>query len=275
MIAKKIFWKCFLFSLIFSSLVFMALWLFFNKEISDVERQLVISHTIEAENDLWLYDVKNIEDSLSSVVTIIIKKKVKYLFEPDYEFWNSLVQEQLAEVGWGAGIIVSDYWYILTNKHVVDDAKSEYIVRLNDGREYEVRNVWHSSDIDLALLRIEDDDWNSPAWLIEASLYWNPYNISVGSLVFAVWYLLSEYENAVTIWVLSAKWVSFDILDKSFDWYFLSDNLLSPWSSWWPLLDINGKVIWITTAYSRDGLSYILPLYSDFWEKYFSEVDHE
>ena len=275
MIAKKIFWKCFLFSLVFAFLIFMTLWLFFNKEITDLEEQFVNSSTINTQNNQEIIYNHKIEESLVSVVSIVIKKKVKYLFEPEYEFGNSLVQEQLAEVGWGAGIVVSQKWYILTNKHVVEDIKAEYLVILEDGREYEVKNVWHASDIDLAIMKIEDDDWNSPAWLIAVSLMENPYDVPVWSLVFAVWYLLSEYKNAVTIGVLSAKWVSFDVSDQKFDGYFLTDNLLSPWSSWGPLFDINGNVIWITSAYSREGLSYILPLYANFWEKYFSELSYQ
>lgn len=61
-------------------------------------------------------------------------------------------------VGFGSGVIISKDGYIVTNNHVVEGA-DEITVKLNDERELKGRVIGTDPDTDLALLKIEGDDF--------------------------------------------------------------------------------------------------------------------
>ena len=61
-------------------------------------------------------------------------------------------------VGFGSGVIISKDGYIVTNNHVVDGA-DEIVVKLNDNREFKGRVIGTDPNSDLALVKIEGDDF--------------------------------------------------------------------------------------------------------------------
>ena len=61
-------------------------------------------------------------------------------------------------VGFGSGVIISKDGYIVTNNHVFDGA-DEIIVKLNDNREFKGRMIGTDPNSDLALVKIEGDDF--------------------------------------------------------------------------------------------------------------------
>ena len=88
-------------------------------------------------------------------------------------------------VGFGSGVIISKDGYIVTNNHVVENA-DEITVKLNDDRELKGRIIGTDPDTDLALLKIEGDDFptlpigNSDAlkvgeWVLAVG---NPFNLN-------------------------------------------------------------------------------------------------
>ena len=60
--------------------------------------------------------------------------------------------------GFGSGVIISKDGYIVTNNHVIDDA-DEISVKLHDGREMKGRVIGTDATTDLALVKIEGDDF--------------------------------------------------------------------------------------------------------------------
>ena len=88
-------------------------------------------------------------------------------------------------VGFGSGVIISKDGYIVTNNHVVEGVE-EITVKLNDERELKGRIIGTDPDTDLALLKIEGDDFptipvgNSDdlkvgEWVLAVG---NPFNLS-------------------------------------------------------------------------------------------------
>jgi serine protease DegS len=67
---------------------------------------------------------------------------------------NASAQNQMRIRTLGSGVIMSDKGYILTNKHVINDAE-QIIVALQDGRVYEAQLVGSDSLTDLAVLKID------------------------------------------------------------------------------------------------------------------------
>ena len=61
-------------------------------------------------------------------------------------------------VGFGSCVIISKDGYIVTNNHVIDGA-DEIIVKLNDNREFKGRMIGTDPNSDLALVKIEGDDF--------------------------------------------------------------------------------------------------------------------
>ena len=61
-------------------------------------------------------------------------------------------------VGFGSGVIISKDGYIVTNNHVIDGA-DEIIVKLNDNREFKGRMIGTDPNSDLALVKIEGEDF--------------------------------------------------------------------------------------------------------------------
>lgn len=61
-------------------------------------------------------------------------------------------------VGFGSGVIISKDGYIVTNNHVIDGA-DEIVVKLNDNREFKGRVIGADPNSDLALVKIQGDDF--------------------------------------------------------------------------------------------------------------------
>ncbi|QQK79981.1 trypsin-like peptidase domain-containing protein [Salicibibacter cibi] len=68
----------------------------------------------------------------------------------------TLQVEQPGRVTRGTGFFIHEDGLIATNRHVVEDAL-QTVVTLHDGSAYEATPVSQSDDVDLALIRIEED----------------------------------------------------------------------------------------------------------------------
>ena len=118
----------------------------------------------------------------------------------DFFFGNPQGQERQIRtqprVGYGSGVIISKDGYIVTNNHVVEGA-DELTVKLNDEREFKGRIVGTDPDTDLALLKIEGDDFPTiPVGDSDA--------LKVGEWVLAVGNPFS-LSSTVTAGIVSAK----------------------------------------------------------------------
>lgn len=108
------------------------------------------------------------ESSLNSVVHImaIQRSKVQTIqSQPDFFdffFGDGRGRQQQVQTpeqrGFGSGVIISKDGYIVTNNHVIDGA-DEISVKLHDGREMKGRVIGTDETSDLALVKIEGDDF--------------------------------------------------------------------------------------------------------------------
>lgn len=118
----------------------------------------------------------------------------------DFFFGDPRGQERQVKtqprVGFGSGVIISKDGYIVTNNHVVEDA-DEITVKLNDEREFKGRIIGTDPQTDLALLKIEGDDFPTlPVGDSDA--------LKVGEWVLAVGNPFS-LSSTVTAGIVSAK----------------------------------------------------------------------
>lgn len=191
----------------------------------------------------------NIENASKSVVSIVTSKNVKFYFENPFDFGPWSLQQDNTETWWWSGIIWSKDGYIITSKHVVEDKNAEYTIVTQDEKTYKVDKVWLDPKLDIAVLKIVDENWNIPNYLEPAKFISIHQKNRIWQFVFAIWNISSQYQNSVTMWVLSAKNRQF-VTDNSnlYIWLYQTDTSMSPWNSGWPLLNINWEVIAINTA---------------------------
>jgi serine protease Do len=154
----------------------------------------------------------------------------------------------------GAGFIVSEDGYILTNYHVVKGA-DEIIVRLTDRRELVAELIGKDPRSDLALLKVEAE--NLPVVEIGSS-----EKLEVGEWVVAIGSPFG-FDYSVTKGIVSAKGRS--LPSESYVPFIQTDVAINPGNSGGPLFDLNGRVVGINSQiYTRSGgfmgLSFAIPI---------------
>lgn len=147
----------------------------------------------------------------------------------------------------GSGMIISKDGYILTNNHVVEGAE-KLTVTMTSGEEYEATIVGTDSDNDVALIKIEGEDF--PTVSIGDS-----DSIEVGEQLCAIGNPLGELTNTLTVGYVSA-------LDREINEngipinMFQTDCAINAGNSGGPIFDMNGNVVGVTTAkYSASASS--------------------
>ena len=82
--------------------------------------------------------------------------------------------------GMGSGFVVSEDGYVVTNNHVVDNAK-KVVVRLSDRREFDAEVIGADARSDLAVLKIDAQDLTALSLADDA-------DVKVGQWVFCLLY---------------------------------------------------------------------------------------
>lgn len=173
---------------------------------------------------------------------------------------NNSDSPQLVPYGIGTGFIYDSAGYILTNQHVVDNADVIQVTVDGNTKTYEAKLLGSSKDLDLAVLKIEGSDFPSVA-------LGDSDNIKVGSEVVAIGNP-QGFDHTVTTGVLSARGRSIDIAEedgsgtKTYKNLLQTDASINPGNSGGPLLNMNGQVIGMNVAVSRDaqGIGFAIPV---------------
>ena len=188
-----------------------------------------------------------------SVVSIVTSVQAKSYFGTSYE----------SEAA-GTGIIVSSDGYILTNKHVIDDAKTITVV-LADGTTYKsVKLVATDPLNDVAYLKISDVSDLKAAKLGDSK------TITAGQQVIAIGNALGQYQNTVTSGIVSGTGRSLVASDSTgsssekLSDMIQTDAAINSGNSGGPLVNAAGEVIGINTATSQtaENMGFAIPISS-------------
>lgn len=180
--------------------------------------------------------------------------------DPFYEFFKRFAvpggqgQREMPVRGEGSGFIVDPNGIILTNAHVVSDAK-DVTVKLTDRREFSAKVLGSDPKTDIAVLKI--DAKNLPVVPLGSAR-----DLKVGEWVLAIGSPFG-FENSVTVGVVSAKGRS--LPDDGYVPFIQTDVALNPGNSGGPLFDSRGQVVGINSQiFSRtggyQGLSFAIPI---------------
>ena len=204
---------------------------------------------------------KAAESSLNSVVHIMAVQRSKTQVvqsQPDiFDFFFGDGRGRQRQIqtpeqrGFGSGVIISKDGYIVTNNHVIDGA-DEINVKLHDGRELKGRVIGTDPTTDLALVKIEGDDF--PAIPVG-----NSDNLKVGEWVLAVGNPFN-LGSTVTAGVVSAKARGLGANDV--ESFIQTDAAINQGNSGGALVNARGELVGInamlyspTGAYSGYGFA--------------------
>jgi len=190
-----------------------------------------------------------------SVVSIVSSTQIT-------NFFGQVIGE---ETGGGTGFIITNDGLILTNKHVVQDG-GKYKVVLQDGTQYDAEVKSLDPFLDLAVVKIEAK--NLPVVDLGDS-----NKLSIGQWVIAVGNALGEFQNSVTVGVVSAKERSIEAASGNFgqtekiSGLLQTDAAINPGNSGGPLVNLSGQVIGINTAIASTsggsiGIGFAIPINS-------------
>lgn len=204
-------------------------------------------------NKTNLYNDKKIESGITTdfvnasekAIKSVVHIKSKYLSNEIYGYYDPFFgrryfNQPKEKVASGSGVIISENGYIITNRHVINEAE-EIEVILNDKRTYNATILGEDPNSDLALLKIEEkklpylefDDSNNlkiGEWVLAVG---NPYNLN----------------STVTAGIISAKSRKINILnDGGIESFIQTDAAINSGNSGGALVNTNGKLIGINTA---------------------------
>ncbi len=173
-------------------------------------------------------------------------------------------QEQSSELqlaGSGTGFFFESNGYILTNEHVIADAKEVKVTVQGYDEPLTAQVVGSSYELDLAVLKVESPDGKA----FPSLKLGNSDDTRIGDWVMAIGNPLG-FDQTLTMGVLSAKERPITIMDEEngeheYQHLLQTDASINPGNSGGPLLNEKGEVIGINTAVNSEaqGIGFAIP----------------
>lgn len=158
----------------------------------------------------------------------------------------------------GSGSIISTEGYILTNNHVINNARMVRVT-LSDGSSYPAKVIGADPDNDLAVIKIEPGNKK----LVPVK-FGDSSRLEVGRRVYTIGNPFG-LELTMTSGIISSVGRSLSSGNRVIKGVLQTDAAINPGNSGGPLLDTQGNVIGVTTAiYSKvqqsSGIGFAIPI---------------
>jgi len=166
-------------------------------------------------------------------------------FMPYHQFMEPFEHSPHHAKSLGSGFIINKAGYVVTNEHVIEDAK-EIHVSLRDGHQYKGRLIGRDAKSDIALIKID------AGHDLMAAPLGNSDELRVGEWVMAIGSPFG-FDHSVTAGIVSAKG---RFIPGNYDDFIQTDASINPGNSGGPLINLRGQVIGVNAAiYTRTGVS--------------------
>ena len=152
-------------------------------------------------------------------------------------------------IGYGTGFILTENGYIITNYHVVENAKT-IIVYTYDGKEYSGRNIGYDADLDIAVIRVHPEEGVK----LTVAPVANSSEVKTGESVVAI----GTPTGLDFGWTVTAGYVScadrvITVTGTNTKQHFIQfDAAVNPGNSGGPLINNRGEVIGIVRMRIND-----------------------
>jgi serine protease Do len=207
--------------------------------------------------------VDSVNKVSSSVVSVVFTQNVQVINPFDFGSGSgSGVQQQQ---GGGSGFILTTDGLIATNRHVAEVAGAKYTVITSDGKKYDATVAALDPGNDFALLKI--DAKNLP--VVE---FGDSDSLEIGQRVIAIGNALGEFQNSVTVGVVSGKERNLQASDsvgsqgETLEGLLQTDAAINAGNSGGPLVNLKGQVIGMNTATAAksqaEGIGFAIPINS-------------
>ena len=236
------------------------------QSISNTQKQTIVKEwSFTTITELETEITKLVSQVGPSVVNIIIKKELDVFQWDPWGFFQQKVGSEVRQVGGWSGFFVTKDGVIMTNKHVVGDPNASYTVITNDGTQYEAKVVALDPLTDIAIIKIENPENKTFQTL---DVIENEESIKIGQFAVAIWNALWEFQNSVAFWVISGKNRSIEAgsqgsnSTEQLSGLLQTDAAINPGNSGWPLINLDGKLMWVNTAIAgwSQGLGFSIPM---------------
>jgi Do/DeqQ family serine protease len=146
----------------------------------------------------------------------------------------------------GSGVVVSSDGYILTNNHVIGDARAEVSVVMGDKRELKAKIIGVDEWTDMALLKIDARGLPVLPWGDSSKLKVAEWVIAIGNPF--------QLNQTVTLGIVSALGRSLEGRLANYEDFIQTDAAINPGNSGGALVNARGELIGINTAiFSETG----------------------
>lgn len=211
-----------------------------------------------------IYRGKSTSGSLSTDPIIAVSKKVQpsVVNIRTQSVLSDIFHQNVKQSGEGSGVIFRKDGYIITNNHVVENAK-EIWVTIGADKDVKGAVVGRDAETDLAVVKVDRKD-------LPAAALGSVKDIEVGELAIAIGSPFG-FERTVTAGIISAlnRTVSFPSSEtgetKTYTNLVQTDAAINPGNSGGALCDSDGRVIGINALiYSRtggyEGIGFAIPI---------------
>jgi len=193
--------------------------------------------------------------SEKDVVDVIEKASRSVVNVNTVRIFRDLFYRVVPVQGMGSGFIFDGEGYVLTNNHVIADAR-EITVTLSDGRVFKGQLAGTSRRADVAVVKISGGNL-TPVPLGDSD------RLRVGQRVYAIGNPFGLVGGpTVTSGVVSALNRTIQSEQAAFEGLVQTDAAINPGNSGGPLIDVEGKVVAINTAIIpfAQGIGFAVPI---------------
>lgn len=170
------------------------------------------------------------------------------------------LEKGIRELGLGTGFIVSSDGYIVTNQHVSGEKNNNCYVTLEDGRNYKANVVWSDKDMDLSVVKINEEK-------LPYLVMGDSDEIKIAQQVYAIGNPIGyEFQRTVTSGIISGLDRTIKLEEEERNYYMedliQTDATINPGNSGGPLIDKYGNVLGINSIKitSAEGIGFAIPI---------------
>lgn len=193
--------------------------------------------------------IATVQNVSESIVSIVIKKDLIIYKSDPYGFFQQPIWSISRQVGGWSWFFIKNDGTILTNKHVVADPSAAYTVILSDGSELDAKVLALDPINDLAVIKINDTERKFKSLEIAKETS----DIQIGQFTIAVGNALAEFQNSVSLGIVSGKNRMIEAGWDRLTGLIQTDAAINPGNSGWPLMSLDGHVIGINTAIASNS----------------------